>query len=96
MWPESEDFEAHCNYEEAIAESRAQIEFCESRGMRPSHVDSHMGAVYGLNAEGQWVQGAYHQRKGLARFEFRPSYIRYVYDAGVGDMLVDLAVIASE
>ncbi len=51
MWPESEDFEAHCNYDEAMAESRAQIEYCESRGMHPSHVDSHMGAVYGLNGK---------------------------------------------
>ena len=51
MWPESEDFEAHCDYDEAMAESRAQIEYCESRGMRPSHVDSHMGAVYGLNGK---------------------------------------------
>ena len=49
MWKESEDFEAHCDYAEAVAESRAQIEFCECRGMKPSHVDSHMGAVYGLN-----------------------------------------------
>ena len=51
MWPESEDFEAHCDYAEAMAESRAQIEFCETRGMKPSHVDSHMGAVYGLNGK---------------------------------------------
>lgn len=49
MWPESEDFEAHCDEDEALAESLAQIEFCENRGMKPSHVDSHMGAVYGLN-----------------------------------------------
>lgn len=51
MWPESEDFEAHCDYDEAVAESRAQIEYCEKRGMHPSHVDSHMGAVYGLNGK---------------------------------------------
>lgn len=51
MWPESEDFEAHCDYDEAVAESLAQIEFCEKRGMKPSHVDSHMGAVYGLNGK---------------------------------------------
>ena len=51
MWPDSEDFEAHCDYAEAMAESRAQIEYCVSRGMRPSHVDSHMGAVYGLNGK---------------------------------------------
>lgn len=51
MWPESEDFEAHCDYDEACDETRAQIEFCEERGMKPSHVDSHMGAVYGLNGK---------------------------------------------
>ncbi len=51
MWPESEDFEAHCDYAEAMAESRAQIKYCENGGMRPSHVDSHMGAVYGLNGK---------------------------------------------
>ena len=51
MWPESEDFEAHCDYDEAVAESRAQMEFCENRGMRPSHADSHMGALYGLNGK---------------------------------------------
>ena len=51
MWPESDDFEANCDYDEAIAEAKAQMEFCESRGMRPSHADSHMGALYGLNGK---------------------------------------------
>ncbi|MBQ7637402.1 MAG: polysaccharide deacetylase family protein [Clostridia bacterium] len=51
MWPESDDFEAHCDYDEAIAEARAQIEYCEKKGMHPSHVDSHMGAMYGLNGK---------------------------------------------
>ena len=51
MWPESEDFEAHCDYDEAVKESLAQIEYCEKKGMKPSHVDSHMGALYGLNGK---------------------------------------------
>lgn len=51
MWPESEDFEAHCDYDEAVRETIAQIEYCEKRGMKPSHVDSHMGALYGLNGK---------------------------------------------
>lgn len=51
MWPESEDFEAHCSYDDACAETLAQIEYCENKGMRPSHVDSHMGALYGLNGK---------------------------------------------
>ena len=51
MWPESEDFEAHCTYDEAIAEARAQIQKCVDGGMHPSHVDSHMGAMYGMNGK---------------------------------------------
>lgn len=51
MWPESEDFEAHCEYDEAVKETVAQIEYCENRGMKPSHIDSHMGALYGMNGK---------------------------------------------
>ncbi len=51
MWPESEDFEAHCEYDEAVAETIAQIEYAEKKGMKPSHVDSHMGALYGMNGK---------------------------------------------
>ena len=51
MWPESDDFEAHCDYDEAVAETVAQIEYCENKGMKPSHVDSHMGALYGMNGK---------------------------------------------
>ena len=51
MWPESEDFEAHCEYDEAVKETIAQIEYCENRGMNPSHIDSHMGALYGMNGK---------------------------------------------
>ena len=51
MWPESEDFEAHCEYDEAVKETIMQIEYCEKKGMKPSHVDSHMGALYGMNGK---------------------------------------------
>lgn len=51
MWPESEDFEEHCEYDDAVAETIAQIEYAEKKGMKPSHVDSHMGALYGMNGK---------------------------------------------
>ena len=51
MWPENEDFEAHCTYDEAIAEVRAQIEKAESLGMHPVQVDNHMGSLYGMNGK---------------------------------------------
>ncbi len=51
MWPENEDFELHCNYDEAIAEAKAQIEKAEKMGMKPSQVDNHMGSLYGMNGK---------------------------------------------
>ncbi len=51
MWPENEDFEAHCKYDEAIAEARAQIEMAERLGMKIVQVDNHMGSLYGMNGK---------------------------------------------
>lgn len=51
MWPENEDFEAHCSYDEAIAEAEAQIVKAEKMGMKPSQVDNHMGSLYGMNGK---------------------------------------------
>lgn len=51
MWPENEDFEAHCNYSESIAEARAQIELAEKMGMNIVQVDNHMGSLYGMNGK---------------------------------------------
>jgi len=51
MWPENEDFEAHCTYKEAIAEAEAQIRKAESMGMKPVQVDNHMGSLYGMNGK---------------------------------------------
>ena len=51
MWPENEDFEMHCDYDEAIAEAKAQIEKAENMGMKPSQVDNHMGSLYGMNGK---------------------------------------------
>lgn len=51
MWPENEDFEAHCTYKEAIAEARAQIETAEKWGMHIVQVDNHMGSLYGMNGK---------------------------------------------
>ncbi len=51
MWPENEDFEAHCDYAEAITEVRAQIRMAEKMGMHPTQVDNHMGSLYGMNGK---------------------------------------------
>lgn len=51
MWPENEDFEAHCTYKEAIAEVYAQIRKAYKAGWRPTHLDNHMGSLYGMNGK---------------------------------------------
>ncbi len=51
MWPENEDFEAHCDYKETVAEIEAQISMAEKMGMKPAQVDNHMGSLYGMNGK---------------------------------------------
>ena len=51
MWPENEDFEAHCTYKEAIKEVKAQIKMAESMGMKITQLDNHMGSLYGMNGK---------------------------------------------
>ncbi|MBQ6543286.1 MAG: polysaccharide deacetylase family protein [Clostridia bacterium] len=51
MWPENEDFEAHCTYKEAIAEARAQIDLAREWGLKPVQADNHMGSLYGMNGK---------------------------------------------
>lgn len=48
MWPESDDFAAHADLEETRLEIIAQIQAALDMGMKPSHVDNHMGSLYGL------------------------------------------------
>lgn len=46
LWPESEPAKQHINAEEAERELRAQLEKAISMGIRPTHVDSHMGVLF--------------------------------------------------
>ena len=47
MWHESDMVEKNAKYDEIEAEVRAQIEYAHTLGMKPSHVDNHMGSLYG-------------------------------------------------
>ena len=47
MWHESDMVEKNAKYEEIEAEVRAQIEYAHTLGMKPSHIDNHMGSLYG-------------------------------------------------
>lgn len=47
MWRESDLVEKNAKSEEIEREVRAQIDKAHSMGMKPSHIDNHMGSLYG-------------------------------------------------
>lgn len=47
MWPEVRDVVAHASPNEVEIEIRAQIDKMIELGHRPSHIDTHMGTLYG-------------------------------------------------
>lgn len=61
MWHESDDVEKNASYADLEAEIKAQIDLAHSMGMKPSHVDNHMGSLY----------GHYTGRLGLAKMTLR-------------------------
>jgi hypothetical protein len=50
LWPEVEDVVKHATADEVEAEIRAQIERALSIGLKPTHLDSHMGTLFASNA----------------------------------------------
>ena len=47
MWPTSKLVERNAKYSEVEAELRAQVDAAHALGMHPSHLDNHMGSLYG-------------------------------------------------
>lgn len=47
MWSSSEEVGAHADIHQVETEIRAQINSALRMGMRPSHIDNHMGSLYG-------------------------------------------------
>lgn len=47
MWHSAKEVGKHGKYDELEKEVRAQIDFAHSLGMKPSHIDNHMGSLYG-------------------------------------------------
>jgi len=48
LWKESDQVEENADSEEIEAEVVAQIEHLKNLGLDPSHVDNHMGSIYGI------------------------------------------------
>lgn len=47
MWRESDLVEKNASLSDIEKEVRAQIDLAHSMGMKPSHIDNHMGSLYG-------------------------------------------------
>lgn len=47
LWPEVPDVVSHASAAEVETEIRAQIEKCLALGYMPTHIDTHMGTLYG-------------------------------------------------
>ena len=48
MYHEGDEFEKNCDIKEVEGEIRAQIERLKKLGLNPSHLDNHMGSLYGI------------------------------------------------
>ena len=48
MYYESDEFEEKCDLEDVVAEIKAQVARFKSFGCEPSHLDNHMGSLYGI------------------------------------------------
>lgn len=46
LWPGTDDVTAHASAEEVDTEIRAQLERCLKLGIKPTHLDSHMGVLF--------------------------------------------------
>lgn len=96
MYHESDEFEKNCNLNEVEGEIRAQIERFKSFGAEPSHLDNHMGSLYGIET-GRFellnltldIAGEY----GLP-FRFPGTFVPEMFENETLDVKIDIDTIA--
>ena len=97
MWHESDQFEENCELEDVENEIRAQVERLKKFGVPLSHLDNHMGSLYGIET-GRFeilqqtleICGDY----GLP-FRFPGTFIPEMMDNAMLDIKIDASVITA-
>lgn len=96
MYHESDEFEKNSDIDEVENEIRAQIERFRSFGAEPSHLDNHMGSLYGIET-GRFellnttfdIAGEY----GLP-FRFPGTYVPEMFENDTLEVKIDQSLIA--
>lgn len=96
MYYESDEFEANADLEQIEKEIRAQVERFRSFGVEPSHLDNHMGSLYGIES-GRFevlnltldMAGEY----GLP-FRFPGTFVPEMFENDTLDVKIDQQLIA--
>ncbi len=97
MYYESGDFEKNCDIKEVEGEIRAQIERFKSFGVEPSHLDNHMGSLYGIET-GRFellnltldIAGEY-----KLPFRFPGTFVPEMFKNETLDVKIDIDLIAT-
>ncbi len=97
MYYESDEFEANADLEQIEKEIRAQVERFRSFGVEPSHLDNHMGSLYGIES-GRFevlnltldMAGEY----GLP-FRFPGTFVPEMFENDTLDVKIDQQLIAT-
>ena len=89
LWRRTEDVEKNASYADILAEIEAQLQAALDSGMKPSHLDNHMGTLYG-NRTGRF--GLLMLALKIFRVKTRAKYYAYLSWLVAGAGVVGLVV----
>jgi len=93
MWHESDQVEENADSDEIEAEIIAQIEFLKNLGLDPSHVDNHMGSIYGIETGRMELLNIAIDVAGRYGFPFRfPGRILDMLDSATENQMLDIKI----
>jgi predicted glycoside hydrolase/deacetylase ChbG (UPF0249 family) len=96
LWPETAPASANVKPEEAEREIRAQIERAIALGIRPTHLDSHMGALFSTpELFAVYVKVAHEYKLPFLAVRLPNAPVPFFSNLSEKDIIVDSVVIAN-